>query len=147
LIDRKWIGHQVGQSTLAVERGRLRFFAKAIGETDPVYVDEDAARAAGYADLPAPPTFIFAAELDSGAMFGLFEQMDVPLGKVLHGEQGFEYLAPVVAGDTVVVTSRVKDIYDKRGGALEFLETEATAVNQRGETVATMRGVTVVRNA
>jgi acyl dehydratase len=146
LIDRKWIGHQVGQSTLAVERGRLRFFAKAIGEADPVYLDQAAAEAAGYADLPAPPTFLFAAELDSNSMFGLLEQMDIPLGKVLHGEQGFEYFSAVVAGDTVTVTSVVKDIYDKRGGALEFLETESTAVNQRGDTVAKMRGVTVVRN-
>ena len=146
MIDRKWIGHQVGQSTLVVERGRLKFFAKAIGETNPIYTDEAAATAAGYADLPAPPTFVFAAELDSNTMFGLFEQMGVPLGKILHGEQGFEYFAPVVAGDTVTVTSYVKDIYDKRGGALEFLETESTAVNQHGDTVAKMRGVTVVRN-
>jgi len=146
LIDRKWIGHQVGQSTLAVEPGRLRFFAKAIGEADPTYVDQAAAEAAGYADIPAPPTFLFAAELDSNSMFTLFEQMDIPLGKILHGEQGFEYFSPVVAGDTVTVTSRVKDIYDKRGGALEFLETESVAVNQRGDTVAKMRGVTVVRN-
>ena len=146
MIDRKWIGHQVGRSTLAVERGRLRFFAKAIGETNPIYVDVAAAAAAGYADLPAPPTFLFAAELDSDTMFALFEQLGVPLAKVLHGEQGFEYFAPVVAGDTVTVTSVVKDIYDKRGGALEFVETEATAVNQRGDMVAKMRGVTVVRN-
>ena len=47
-------------------RGRLRFFAKAIGETDPVYTDDAAARDAGYPDLPAPPTFLFAAELDAG---------------------------------------------------------------------------------
>ena len=146
MIDRKWIGHQVSQSTLVIERGRLRFFAKAIGETNPIYVDEAAAAAAGYADLPAPPTFVFAAELDSNTMFALFEQLGVPLGKVLHGEQGFEYLAPVVAGDTVTVTSRIKDIHDKRGGALEFLETESTAVNQHGEMVARLRGVVVVRN-
>jgi len=146
LIDRKWIGHQVGQSTLIIERGRLRFFAKAIGETNPIYLDEAAAAAAGYADLAAPPTFVFAAELDSNTMFALFDRLGVPLSKVLHGEQGFEYFSPVVAGDTVTVTSRVKDIYDKRGGALEFVETESIAVNQRGDTVARMRGVTVVRN-
>jgi len=46
LIDRTWIGHQIGRSTLVIERGRLRFFAKAIGETNPIYVDETAAAAA-----------------------------------------------------------------------------------------------------
>jgi acyl dehydratase len=146
LIDKKWIGHEIAKSTLTIERGRLRFFAKAIGETDPIYTDEIAAKAAGYADLPAPPTFIFAAELDSGSMFALLDLLDVPLAKVLHGEEGFEYLAPVVAGDVVTVSSRVKDIYDKRGGALEFLEIESTATNQHGVAVAKIRSVTVVRN-
>jgi len=79
-------------------------------------------------------------------MFALFDQLGVSLGKVLHGEQGFEYLGPVVAGDTITVTSLIKDIHDKRGGALEFLETESTAVNQHGDTVARLRGVIVVRN-
>jgi acyl dehydratase len=139
LIDRKWIGHQVGQSALNIERGRLKFFAKAIGETNPIYLDEAAARAAGYADLPAPATFLFAAEMDSGAIFALFEQLGVPLANVLHGEHGFEYVSPIVAGDTVAVTSRVKNIYDKRGGSLEFIEIESTIFNQSGEMVATMR--------
>lgn len=146
MIDKKWIGHELGSSPLAIERGRLRFFAKAIGETDPVYTDETAAREAGYADLPAPPTFLFAAELDSGALFALLDRLGVPLGKVLHGEQRFEYLAPVVAGDTVTVSSRIADLYDKKNGALEFIEIESQAVNQHGTPVARLRSVTVVRH-
>ena len=146
MVDKKWIGHEIGSSVLPVERGRLKFFAKAIGETNPVYLDESAARAAGYADLPAPPTFLFTAELDSGAMFGLLERLGVPIRKVLHGEQSFEYLGPIVAGDTVTVTSRVKDIYEKKGGALEFIETESQVANQRGEPVGRLRSLTVVRN-
>lgn len=146
MIDKKWIGHELGSSALAIERGRLKFFAKAIGETDPVYTDESAARDAGYADLPAPPTFLFAAELDSGALFALLDRLGVPLGKVLHGEQRFEYLAPVVAGDTVTVSSRIADLYDKKNGALEFIEIESRAVNQHGTPVARLRSVTVVRH-
>lgn len=146
MIDKKWIGHELGRSVLTLERGRLRFFAKAIGETDPIYLDESAARDAGYADLPAPPTFLFAAELDSGAMFALLDRLGVPHQKVLHGEQSFEYLAPVVAGDTVTVSSRVKNIYDKKGGALEFIELESSVANQRGEAVAKLRSLTVVRH-
>jgi acyl dehydratase len=146
MIDKKWIGHVIGRSVLPIERGRLRFFAKAIGEANPVYTDEAAARDAGYADLPAPPTFLFAAELDSGAMFGLLDRLGVPHEKVLHGEESFEYLGPVVAGDTVTVSSRIKDIYDKKGGALEFIEIESQAVNQHGDPVVRLRSVTVVRN-
>ena len=146
MIDKKWIGHDIGRSVLPIERCRLKFFAKAIGETHPVYTDEAAARDAGYADLPAPPTFLFAAELDSGAMFGLLDRLGVPHEKVLHGEESFEYLGPVVAGDTVTVSSRIKDIYDKKGGALEFIEIESQAVNQHGDPVVRFRSLTVVRN-
>lgn len=146
MIDQKWIGVELGSSVLAIERGRLKFFAKAIGETDPVYTDEAAARDAGYADLPAPPTFLFAAELDSGALFTLLDRLGVPLGKILHGEQRFEYLAPVVAGDTVTVGSRVADLYSKKNGALEFIEIESQAVNQQGAPVARLHSVIVVRN-
>ena len=78
MIDKKWIGHELPASVLPIERSRLQFFAKAIGETDPVYTDVAAARDAGYADLPAPPTFLFAAELDSGAAFRLIEDLQIP---------------------------------------------------------------------
>lgn len=146
MIDKKWIGHEIGHSVLPVERGRLQFFAKAIGETNPLYTDLNAARQAGYTDLPAPPTFLFAAELDSGAMFGLLDLLKVPHAKVLHGEESFEYLGSVVAGDTVTVSSHIKDIYEKKGGALEFIEIESNVMNQHGKQVARMRSVTVVRN-
>lgn len=146
MIDMQWIGHEFRSSDMAIERGRLRFFAKAIGETNPVYTDVEAARAAGYSDLPAPPTFLFAAELDSGAMFERLDAMSIPLGKLLHGEQGFEYFAPVVAGDTVTVRTRVADIYVKKNGALEFVEMLARVSNQRGEHVANLRSLTVVRH-
>lgn len=146
MIDKKWIGHEVGRSTLHVEAGRLKFFAKAIGETNPIYTDEAAAHDAGYTDIPVPPTFLFTAELDSGAIFRLLDQMDVPIQRLLHGEQNFEYIGPIVAGDTVTVTSRIKDIYDKKGGALDFIEIESQVVNQRGDPVARMRSLTVVRN-
>ena len=146
MIDRKWIGHEVGSSVLPIERGRLQFFARAIGETNPVYFDMAAAREAGHADLPAPPTFLFSAELDSGAMFGLLDLLGVPVAKILHGEQSFEYLGAIVTGDTVTVTSRIKDIYEKKGGALEFIEIESQAVNQHGHSVARIRSLTVVRN-
>jgi acyl dehydratase len=146
MIDRQWIGREIGRSVLPIEAGRLRFFAKAIGERDSIYSDETAAKAAGHANSPAPPTFLFAAELDSGATFAMLEDMGVPLGRILHGEQGFEYFLPVVAGDVVTVTSTVTDIYDKKGGALEFIEIASEARNQAGVLVARMRSVTVVRN-
>lgn len=146
MIDRAWIGREIGSAVLPIERGRLRFFAQAIGETDPVYSDLEAARAAGHADIPAPPTFLFAANLESGLSFRMLEEMQVPLSSILHGEQRFQYFAEVVAGDEITATSRVRDIYDKRGGALEFIDLETTAVNQDGRTVAVFGSILVVRH-
>ena len=146
MIDRKWIGHETAASVLPIERSRLQFFAKAIGETQAIYTDRDAAQAAGYADLPAPPTFLFAAELDSGAVDDVLAKLEIPLAKLLHGEQSFTYHQPACVGDTVTVTSRIEDIYDKKNGALEFVVKASKAVNQRGELVAEMRSVLVCRH-
>jgi acyl dehydratase len=146
MIDRRHIGKMLRPAVLDIERGRLRFFAQAIGESDPIYTDVDAARAAGYPDLPAPPTFLFAAELDGQSITAMLDDLGVALNRILHGEQQFTYLAPVCAGDTVTVDSRVSDIYAKKGGALEFIVKESMVTNQRGIKVAEMRSVIVVRN-
>lgn len=146
MIDKKWIGHELPASVLPIERSRLQFFAKAIGETNPVYTDLAAAREAGYADLPAPPTFLFAAELDSGTSFKLLEDLQIPIAKLLHGEQSFTYFRAACVGDTVTVNSRVSDIYDKKNGALEFVVKTSRATNQRQELVAELRTVLVCRH-
>ena len=146
MIDKKWIGYQLPPSELLIERGRLQFFARSIGETDPIYTDLAAARAAGYPDLPAPPTFVFAAELESGAVTSLLETLELPIQKILHGEQGFTYLKPVCAGERVTVRSKIADIYDKKGGALEFVLKSSEARNSSGELVAELRSLLVCRN-
>lgn len=146
MIDKKFIGYQLKPSTLYLDRTRLQFFAKAIGEQDPVYLDPAAAKSAGYADIPAPPTFMFAAELDSGANDQLLQDLDIPLTKLLHGEQSFRYFQPVCAGDTVEVRSSISDIYDKKGGKLEFVVKDSRVTNQKAELVAEMRTVLVVRH-
>jgi len=146
MIDRKWIGHELPESVLPIERSRLQFFAKAIGETDPIYTDRNAAREAGYPDLPAPPTFLFAAELDSGASNALLELLQIPIAKLLHGEQSFTYQRPACVGDTVTVHSTIADIYEKKNGALEFVVRMSRATNQRGESVAELRTVLVCRH-
>src|SRR5207244_4703863 len=110
MIDRKHIGTTLPKATLEIEKGQLRFFAKAIGETDPIYTDEAAAKAAGYASLPAPPTFIFAAELDADTVLTAIKHMGVNLARILHGEQQFTYFAAVCAGDTITVDSKFTDI-------------------------------------
>lgn len=146
MIDKNWIGHELPASVLPIERTRLQFFAKVIGETDAIYTDVAAARDAGYLDLPAPPTFLFAAELDSGAVVRMLEDLGVPVAKLLHGEQSFTYHQPACAGDTVTVRSTITDIFDKKNGALEFVVKTSRAFNQHDALVAEMRAVVVCRH-
>lgn len=146
MIDKKWIGHTLAPSEMVLDRSRLRFFAKAIGETAAHYTDVDAARALGYPDLPAPPTFLFGAELDSGSTYQLLDLLEIPVAKLLHGEQSFTYHQCACAGDTVTVESVIEAIYDKKNGALEFVVKAGRATNQRKELVLEMRSVLVVRN-
>ena len=133
-----------------VEKGFLKFFAKATGETDPIYFDEDAARAAGHPGLPAPPTYLFSLALSAPAKRGdLFDGengIGVDQTRILHGEQGFTYHRPIYAGDQLTLTTTTTDIYSKKGGALQFIVQDTQAVNAANELCVAMRMVTVVRN-
>ena len=146
MIDKKHIGRTTAPQTVDVEKGRLKFFAKAIGETDPVYSDEAAAKAAGYASLPAPPTFTFCLEMETNSLWDNIAAMGVPVGKILHGSQSFKYYAPICAGDQITFVTKVSDIYDKKGGALEFVVNGTKVTNQLGEHVADLHSVIVVRH-
>lgn len=146
MIDKKHIGLELEPTTVEVEKGRLRFFAKATGQDDPVYLDEDAARAAGYRSLPAPPTFLFSLEFEGREPFKLFNRLGVDLNRVLHGEQEFEYLSPICAGDTITVRQKVLDITEKKGGALDIIVARTIATNQNGDVVIRATKTAIVRN-
>lgn len=151
MIDReRHVGVVSEPRAVTVETGFLKFFAKATGETDPVYFDEEAARAAGHPGLPMPPTYLFSLALSApakrGDVFDGENGIGVELAKVLHGEQSFTYHRQVHAGDRLTLTTRTSDIYAKRGGALEFIVQDTAAVNDAGDTCAEMRTTTVVRH-
>ncbi|MFD6057668.1 acyl dehydratase [Rhodococcus wratislaviensis] len=145
-LDRSVIGREFPAVSLLITRSRLQNFAKATGQHDPVYLDPDAAKQAGHRDLPVPPTFVFGIELEAPNPFAFLEDLDVDLRTVLHGEQQFDYHRMAYAGDELTAASRITDIYEKKGGLLEFIVRETTVTNQDGARVAVMRGVTVVQN-
>ncbi len=146
MLDRQYIGHTMPKFSATVEKGRLRFFAKAIGETDPVYTDEAAAQAAGHPGLPVPPTFLFCLEMESPDPAAIRNLLGLDYRRLLHGEQGFTYHRMAYAGDVLSFEQRIEDIYDKKGGALDFVLRKTRVTNQRGEHVANLRTVTVQRN-
>ena len=144
-IDRSVIGKEMAGSSLLMTRSRLQHFANATGQTDPVYTDLDAANQAGHRDLPVPPTFIFGIDLE-GDSFEFLDSLGIDLRTVLHGEQEFSYHQLAYAGDELTTTGRVVDVFDKKGGLLEFLVREIDVTNQDGVLVAQLRSTLVVQN-
>jgi len=107
MIDRSRVGFTTEPTTVAIDAWRVKLFCQAIGETDPVYWDAHAARAAGCAVCPVPPTFLKAVEGEHYSSAALMKLLNVPLRGVLHAEQAFEILAPVLVGDAVEVQRSV----------------------------------------
>jgi acyl dehydratase len=147
VIDRKYIGHVEPAFEVLVEKGRLRFFAKATGQTDPVYTDDAVALAAGHPALPVPPTFLFCLEMEAPDPAAIRNLLGMDYRRLLHGEQGFVYERMAYAGDTLRFEQSIEDIYDKKNGALEFVVRQTRVTNQRGESVAQLRTVSVLRNS
>ena len=146
MLNKTLIGHVLDPVELPVEEGRLKFLAKALGQTDPVYSDLDAARAAGYPHLPAPPTFPFMLEVDALDLVDFMALVGQDLKKLLHGEQSFAYHHPICAGDRITTVKKITDIFDKKNGMLEFLVSENTFTNQAGILCAATRTNYVFRN-
>ncbi|ADP17194.1 acyl dehydratase 1 [Achromobacter xylosoxidans A8] len=145
MADSSFIGRRVSRGEIAVEPGRLRFFALATGETDPIYTDAGAASEAGHAGLPVPPTFLFCLNSEVAELAGILEFLQLDLGRILHAEQAFEYHCMAHAGDRLFFDTRVADVYDKKGGALHFVVQETRVENQNGEHVADLRCTIVER--
>ena len=146
MLDKQLVGWTSSVSTVEVEKGRVRFFAQAIGESNPLYSDEEIARAQGYRSIPIPPTFLFCLEMENSSSSHILEILNVGMDRILHGEQFFRYHRAVCAGDCITFQSRVSDIYSRKGGALEFIVLESTATNQDGVLVGEMRSSIIVRH-
>ena len=139
------VGRALSPHTAIIERGRLQFFAEAIGETDPRYSEIDAAVEAGYPDLPVPPTFLFGLKLDKPDPMAWLVELGIDPRLVLHGQQRFEYATMAFAGDELLLEPRITDVYEKRGGALEFIVVD-TEVTRQGERIATLTDTVVARH-
>ena len=122
-------------------------FARATGETNPVYYDPAAAAEAGHADVVAPTTFTYVIRMHASTLDGHLESDGSPSGDVpplptkraMAGETSMSFGVPIVAGDVVTVSKRIADMYEKEGrsGPLVFVVMEFTFTNQHGEHVAT----------
>jgi len=130
----------------AVGREKIREYAAAVGETNPLYRDVEAARAAGYADLAAPPMFVvvYAGRALSAGLFD--PELAIDFSMLVHSGQEFRWPGPVVvAGDEITTVLAVRSISERAG--LGFYVFESESVNQRGELVCTGVWTNAVRGA
>ncbi len=139
------IGKTYEPVTYAVGREKIREYASAVGETNELYFDVDAARAAGYEDLVAPPMFavVYAARAVGPGIFD--PEVGINFAMMVHAGQEFVWGPVVVAGDEITTTAKVKDISDR--GGMAFYVFESVSENQRGETVCTGTWTQIVRGA
>jgi acyl dehydratase len=148
MVDQSAVGCTFTPVTASVEPGRLRFFLDTVGETNPVFRDDRAARNADYPGTPVPPTYLFCLEMmDAPEPFEFLTALGIDLARVLHGEQRFDYYASVVVGDVLTFKSRVTSVTEKKGGAMTLLVIETKVTNQDGLHVADSSRTIVVRNA
>jgi acyl dehydratase len=145
MVDTRFIGMALPAFCAVAETGQLRFFAKAIGEINPIYLDEAAARSAGHPGLPLPPTFLFSLELSQPSTAWRSE-LGIDPSRILHGEQSFSYHRMAYAGERLMFETRIVDIYQKKGGAMDFVVRETRVTNQCGEHVADLRSVLIQHN-
>src|SRR5437870_11789096 len=102
-------GKEYQELTITVERDHVMQFADAIGEDNPLFRDARAARAAGYPEQLAPPTFVTRLQIMASAQVVLDQELGLNYAMVVHGEQGYEWRRPGVAGDVLTATARHRE--------------------------------------
>ncbi|MDX6690160.1 MAG: hypothetical protein QOG15_1617 [Solirubrobacteraceae bacterium] len=137
------IGTSFPARTYAVGREKVREYARAVGETNPLYLDVDAAHAAGYGDVVAPPMFVvvYSGPAVTAALFD--PEIGIDFSRLVHAGQEFTWGPLVVAGDEIATTATLTDVSEMRGNGVFVFETVST--NQRGDTVCVGTWSNIVR--
>lgn len=150
------VGVEGPPTTLEVEKTNCRMFARAVGHTDPIFYDEDAAKARGYRSIVAPPGFMGTPIFKPGGGGGPAGEMggrrfSVPYKRVLNGGTDYEYFpdAPdgdvICAGDTITARTKISGFEETTGslGPMLITRRETTYTNQHGKVVAKMYGTVI----
>ncbi|HXD64005.1 MAG TPA: MaoC family dehydratase N-terminal domain-containing protein [Solirubrobacteraceae bacterium] len=137
------IGKTYPPTHYAVGREKVKEYASAVGERNPIHLDHEAARAAGFADVVAPP--MFAVVYSQPSMLpGLFDpDLGIDFAHLVHGSQEFRWGPLVIAGDEITTTLAITDISERGGMGFYVFETDSR--NQNGETVCVGIWTNIVR--
>jgi acyl dehydratase len=136
-------GKEYNEVSFTVDRDHVVRFCDAIGEDNPVFRDPEAAKAAGYDEQIAPPTFITALQIQTSGQVVMDQDLGLNYSMVVHGEQEYEYTRPLKVGETLRATPRIADIFSR--GPNEFLITEADVRDESGEIVCVARSTILSR--
>ena len=137
------IGKEYPPFEYEVGREKIREYANAVGEGNPVHHDREAARAAGFRDVVAPPMFVVVYSAGGMGPAILDPEIGINLMLMVHGGQEFVWGEPVCAGDTIATQATVKDMYEKDGR--KFYVFESVSTNQDGQEVARGTWTNIVR--
>ena len=142
------IGRVLSTGSATVTAEHVAEFARALDDANPLYRDPEAARRGPFGTIVAPPTYpiAFMVQAMSGGM-ETFLQLGLNFATLVHGEQEFEYTRPIRAGETLTLTGRIGDVYEKTGssGTLDFVVLETEARDQAGEVVFFSRNTLISR--
>ncbi len=142
------IGRVLSTGSATVTAESIAAFARALGDPDPLYLDPQAARRGLFGSIVAPPTYpiAFMVQAMAGGM-DTFLELGLDFMTLVHGEQEFEYRRPIRAGETLTLTGRIADVYDKTGGSgtLDFVVLETEARDPEGEVVFFSRNTLISR--
>ncbi len=142
-VDKSIIGKTGKPFTVPIEWSKVREFARAIRDPNPVWFNLELAKKECNG-IPVPPTFLQTAAFwqDSESM----PPMQFDIRRILHGEQEFELFKPILVGDVLTGTAKVAEIYEReggRGGKMTFMVTEIEYKNQKGEKIAITRSTLI----
>ena len=137
-LNKSVVGKEYPPYVVTVERGKIKEFARAIGDPNPFYLDDEIGRASQWGDVIAPPTFAVTFRDEKADSAALLRDLGVDISRVLHGEQEFELHRPIRPGETYLCRGRVTDIYEKTGksGAMAFVVRETAVTDRANELVA-----------
>ena len=144
-VNAEAIGKRYETTTYAVGREKIVEYALATGETNPLHLDVAAARAAGHADVVAPPMFTVVYQHRSVVKAMFDPELAIDFAHLVHGEQAFRWERLAVAGDELTTALTVSDISERTG--MSFFAFATESVNQRGEPVCTGVWTNIVRSA
>lgn len=149
MFDTSKIGHSFAPFTIEVQRNKIDELTTAIGDGNPVYHSREAAQGAGLRDVPISPTAPTLFTFWSGSQRrGNMESLGIDVRRILHGEEEYEYLAPIYPGDVLTGVSTVidgKTRQGKDGVTMDIITTQTRYRNQRDEAVLNATSTVVIR--